>query len=188
MKSTIALLALLGSQLASADVLTYTGKPFTEAYEGAGSVTATFVTKSALVAGTTLTAADIASFSVSALGFTVTNSDASFTSLKFVLGAGALPTSWNIAVEKSFEGDNTLPEQWSSFNGTGDWSNLDAFARDDTLGNALGTNGKGYSVIWNTPGTWSASAVGAVPEPSSWALMGLGAGALFIARRRTNKA
>ena len=185
MKSTIALLALFGSQLASADaVLTYTGQAFNKTGAGAGSLTATFKFSSPLTASTTLTAADVASFSITSAGRTITSADAyTFSDFGFVLGADSLPTSWHIEVEKNIEGDSSKPEQWTSHFGTAGYSNYDAFGVDDNYANNRLANTASYSIIYTTPGTWAVAA--AVPEPSSLALLAVGAAALFIARRRT---
>ena len=190
MKTAIALLALLGSQLASANsVLTYTGQAFNDGAAGAGSVTATIEFSKPLVAGITLTAADIVSFSISALGNTVTSSSAyTYSDFTFQLGADALPNVWRMAVEMNVTGDSSKPEQWTSnFGMNWNW-NLDAFSIDDAYAKDSYASGASYSDIWAS-GHWAASSsVSAVPEPSSWALMGFGGAALFIARRRTNKA
>ena len=146
-------------------ILQYTGNPFTTTTAGSGNVTATFQFAGPLTNGSTLTLADVVSFSISAAGRTTTSADTySFVDIAFVIGPSLLPVSWHFEFERNIEG-GASPEQWTSRNSFPGRSTLDAFSVDDLSPNNFLVNGTTFSAIFDSPGSWSA-----VPEPSAAAL------------------
>ena len=101
MRRLLAVIVILGAQVCSAGMVTYAGNAFTTTAQGAGSLNATFDFSAPLSNGATLTATDIASFSITAAGRTITSSDAyTFSDFAFVIGAGLLPVAWHFLISK----------------------------------------------------------------------------------------
>jgi hypothetical protein len=137
----------------------YVGKPFTRINAGSGNVSMSVGFNEPLVALSVLDERDIAWFSITALGRTITDSDLpTFLIAEFTIGEDLLPTSWGFAVEKNVEG-LADPEQWSSFAPPFSFdafgSFYDAFSIDDSRRKSEAASGNPFSARFEDPGSWT---------------------------------
>ena len=119
LKATTRLIALTLAALSGpimAEQIKYTGPNFQLEEAGAGRVTATFTFHEPLINLAILDESDIAEWSMSAAGITITYSDASFFEADFVIGSDGLPELWEVNAESFLPGPVgiSFPEQIST--------------------------------------------------------------------------
>ena len=169
---------------AKADLLNYKSIPFSSvgANAGPGFVDATFNINVPLLAGSTITDADMSSWSLNASGRTIENSGASWSSVELDIGPDLIPTTWSFHAEQNLEGSSD-PEQISAsfvldtFSFSTGFSQFDVIAIDDVWGGQpnSATTADNLSIthrfdVPTSTGTWTHTAI---PEPSACLYLGL---------------
>ena len=177
-------IAIGAATQASATIYTYTGIS-DPSVNGGNYITATVD----LNCGPCLSNTYVFSSGITSFSLAVKNGT---TTLETLSSIGAPSTSFaNFSDYLTFDGSGQ-ETNWFFYLQNGQslpqiqtYANAGAFGTQD-----VAYNSSGAFIVYanNSPGTWQASAVSAVPEPSTWAMMLLGfAGIGFIAYRRNTK-
>jgi len=196
--TTLFTAALLLGGLSSAHALTlqYPGPLFnnfsaliTNPMDGTERVTATInldPSITALMNGQNITDGDVTSFSMSALGRTITSSNATVSVFDLDIGPSLLPEGfWRFGAEADLEG-GSFPENISSQAGPGVFLLDFIIFEDQFLGNPLQGGGISVlSVVFDTTlGIWEVQQMDPVPEPSTIILLGTGLAGIIAWRRK----